>query len=226
MANNITMNAGSGGKTLATDEVLAVQHQLVKLEFGAGGTAIKVCPTTPLPVEVFPPSTNFFDDLYQFMDTTGDGTGVIDVIGDYSAGTGTETAFKIRPTGTDVYHIERLIGTLEDGNNTITYDKYGGITALTNGILVRKYNHDTNTVLYDYTNAHPVESNADWASHCHDADIKIVGAGSDFAGFRWTFAQPICLDAANNEELQIWITDDLTGLTHQHFKVDGYKHTL
>jgi len=53
MADNVTIPlTGSGDATaiVATDEVGGAQHQYVKLEFGADGTATKVSSSDPLPV--------------------------------------------------------------------------------------------------------------------------------------------------------------------------------
>lgn len=50
MADNVAVTEGSG-KTIATDEVSSVQHQLVKLEFGTDGNATMVSSSNPLPVD-------------------------------------------------------------------------------------------------------------------------------------------------------------------------------
>lgn len=42
MSDNITLNAGSGGATIATDDDTVAQHQYVKLEWGPDGTFTKV----------------------------------------------------------------------------------------------------------------------------------------------------------------------------------------
>lgn len=42
MADNVTLNAGSGGSVVATDDIGGVHHQYVKLEFGPADTATKV----------------------------------------------------------------------------------------------------------------------------------------------------------------------------------------
>ena len=39
MADNITLNSGSGGATLAADDITSVWYQIVKLAFGALDTA-------------------------------------------------------------------------------------------------------------------------------------------------------------------------------------------
>jgi hypothetical protein len=50
MADNVELNAGSGGAVMAADEISAVHHQLVKMEYGADGEATMVCAASPLPV--------------------------------------------------------------------------------------------------------------------------------------------------------------------------------
>lgn len=51
MADNTTLNAGSGGDVIATDDIGGVKYQRVKLDFGADGSATDVSSTTPLPVQ-------------------------------------------------------------------------------------------------------------------------------------------------------------------------------
>lgn len=52
MADNVTLNAGSGGDTIAADEIGGIKHQKVKVEFGADGTATEVSTTSPLPITI------------------------------------------------------------------------------------------------------------------------------------------------------------------------------
>lgn len=49
MADNVILNLGSGGKTVATDEIAGVQHQRVKVQHGADGSATDVSSASPLP---------------------------------------------------------------------------------------------------------------------------------------------------------------------------------
>jgi hypothetical protein len=50
VVDNVVLNAGSGGSTVATDDVAGIHYQLVKLAFGALDTATLVTGTTGLPV--------------------------------------------------------------------------------------------------------------------------------------------------------------------------------
>lgn len=50
MADNVTLNAGSGGATIATDDDGTAHHQYVKIEFGADNTQTKVTSAVGLPV--------------------------------------------------------------------------------------------------------------------------------------------------------------------------------
>lgn len=52
MADNIVLNAGAGGATLATDDDGVAQHQYVKVEFGADNTFTKVTSAVGLPTDV------------------------------------------------------------------------------------------------------------------------------------------------------------------------------
>lgn len=50
MADNVTLNAGSGGDTIAADDVGGVKYQVVKLAVGADGAASLVANASPIPV--------------------------------------------------------------------------------------------------------------------------------------------------------------------------------
>jgi hypothetical protein len=51
MADNTVVNAGSGGDTIATDEIAGVKHQRVKIQYGVDGSATDVSDTNPLPID-------------------------------------------------------------------------------------------------------------------------------------------------------------------------------
>jgi len=50
MADNTTLNAATGGDVIASDDILGVKHQRVKVEFGADGFATDVSAANPMPV--------------------------------------------------------------------------------------------------------------------------------------------------------------------------------
>lgn len=52
MADNVTLNAGSGGAVLAADDISSVFYQRVKITFGADGAATDASSANPLPVAV------------------------------------------------------------------------------------------------------------------------------------------------------------------------------
>ena len=51
MADNVVLNTGVGGATMATDDIAGVQHQRVKLEYGVDGVVTDVSDTNPLPID-------------------------------------------------------------------------------------------------------------------------------------------------------------------------------
>ena len=87
MADNVLLNLGSGGDTIAADDIAGVKHELVKVEFGPDGAATQVAdtPGARLPVKIgqeLPAGTqNIGDvDLAQYTPVSGrlpvDGSGV------------------------------------------------------------------------------------------------------------------------------------------------------
>jgi hypothetical protein len=57
MADNVPLNAGSGGATVATDDIGGIQYQRVKATFGADGVATDVSAANPFPVSGLAPLT-------------------------------------------------------------------------------------------------------------------------------------------------------------------------
>lgn len=51
MADNTILNAGTGGDTIASDDIAGVKHQRVKIEYGADGAATDVSDANPLPID-------------------------------------------------------------------------------------------------------------------------------------------------------------------------------
>ena len=52
MADNVILNPGANGDTIAADDINGIKHQRFKIEFGPDGTATEVDTPTPLPVTV------------------------------------------------------------------------------------------------------------------------------------------------------------------------------
>jgi hypothetical protein len=50
MADNTTLNPGTGGDVIASDDIGGVKYQRVKISVGADGSATDATETTPLPV--------------------------------------------------------------------------------------------------------------------------------------------------------------------------------
>lgn len=159
--------------------------------------------------------------IARFLDLNGDGSGAKDATADYSAAS---AIFSIQPSAGVSYRITRLMISIGDGNG-FNASGYGAGNALTTGIQVRVQN-DSGT-LVDLTDGILVKSNAGWGEHCYDIAHNEFGQGAanEIVNVRWTFAksgQQLRLVGSNNERLEVVLKDDLTGLIHHHFKVNGY----
>ena len=72
MADNTVLNTGSGGDTIATDDIGGVKHQRVKIQYGTDGSATDVSDTNPLPI----------DDAGGSLTVDNSGTFVVQIDGD------------------------------------------------------------------------------------------------------------------------------------------------
>lgn len=95
MADNITLNSGSGGATVKTDEDGSGNHwQYMKLAFGADNTQTRVTAAAPLPVEIFDVSGTLVADIgaiktaVQLIDNAISGSEMqVDIVAALPAGT-------------------------------------------------------------------------------------------------------------------------------------------
>jgi len=199
MADNITIRDGLGVKqTMETAQQTGGEHRPVH-SVSSDGPQKK--------------------HIVRHLDTNGDGTGLIDATGDYSAA---EEIFYIQPPAGSVYRIARMLVHVED-SGTIDSGKYGNGIVLTNGITVRS--KDDTGVIVDYCGGHPIIVNQHWAMMCYDVTRSNYGAGNEHLNARWTFSksgQFMRLVGDNNERLEIVFNDDFTGLVAHHFTIQGY----
>jgi len=66
MADNTELNSGTGGDTIASDDIAGIKHQRVKVQHGADGSATDVSAASPMPVDqqsALPAGTNAIGKL-------------------------------------------------------------------------------------------------------------------------------------------------------------------
>jgi hypothetical protein len=138
-------------------------------------------------------------------------------------GSGAMIIGHLQPPAGVIWHITRIIAYLQDGT-AMDDAKFGGISALTNGCVLRVKNGKT-------LNVFNVKSNGDWAARAYDAAYADnAPAGSYGFRVRRTFGGQskngvvIELDGDTNDELEILIQDDLTDL--EAFNIIGQGHVI
>jgi hypothetical protein len=137
-------------------------------------------------------------------------------------GSSATQTFQIGPVGAgsvDIVDVTRIMGHILD--STVMDDgKFGGITALTNGVVLRH----NNSVIHNIWN---VKTNADLALLCYDFRYADNAPGGQYAcNFRNTYggqgAHGVVLELQPGDFLEILIQDDLTGL--DDFKMMAQGH--
>lgn len=157
--------------------------------------------------------------LFRFLDTLGNGLGDKDATGNYAS---TDTPFFIETTDPrQRYIIHRVLCYIEDGGGSPSLATYGGLTALTDGILCRIMHRGE--LVCDLFDGLAVQSNSDWARICYDLTVETFPAGNNYAHARWTFAKsgwPIVLNPF--DRLEFVMRDNLSAYVQHSFMVQGY----
>lgn len=146
----------------------------------------------------------------------------INVVGDYSSA---KQEFCLQPPDGEIWELARMLIMIQAAT-TIAPDKYGDLTALTNGICLKVFRDGTE--LLDLTTV-PIKNNASWGQYCFDVQEHDYGIGgaNNFILARWSFSKsgrPIYLDGSQLDRIALVLNDDFSGLIVHSFNVQGVKH--
>jgi len=139
-------------------------------------------------------------------------------------GSGTTQIFSIRGSGensTLEIDITRIMISLET-DGPVDLDKFGDLTKLENGIVLRRTNGDTRNIWN-------VKSNGEIANLCYDYDPHLAtnpSQGQNGVNFRYSFAgqdkHGVAVRIGPGESLELLIQDDLTGLESFRIIAEGH----
>jgi hypothetical protein len=125
MADNTTLNIGTGGDIIASDDIGGVKHQRVKVEFGVDGAATEVADSDGARLPVKPQ-----------QGSTATRTQVAD-----SATSGTILSSNANRKG----------GVITNDSSAILYLAYGAVAATTTNYTAKLYQDQTHEILSCYT---------------------------------------------------------------------------
>lgn len=129
-------------------------------------------------------------------------------------------SFKVAPPAGEVWHILRINLSATDGTAN-TDDKFGGIGALTNGMVIRQ---NLSTGFKTVTNW---KNNADIKLDLFDLPYNsVAGPSLDGMNGRFTFKKldfVVELNGTNGDYLEILVQDDITAQTTFIIKAQGHK---
>ncbi len=138
-------------------------------------------------------------------------------------GASTYVEFNINPLGSAIWDITNLTFLIV-GATAMGDDTFGDLSALTNGILVRK---KLNGVYYNIFNC---KTNGDFRSALGIGEYTQKAGGGDYSfssrhqfGGQSGFGTVVRLNGSLGEELQIVIQDDLTGLSTFYATAIGHE---
>lgn len=156
------------------------------------------------------------EQIYRYLDTKGDGSGITSAIGDYSS---TPTEFYITRPERSI-RLQRMIVSIRDVG-VFPQEGYGAMTQLVNGIYVRVKDKSDSTIL-SLTGQIPVKSSLDWGALCYDVTGPPLGPGDGFLTVRWTFGKGGSgIVLAPGDRLAVDLNDDFRDLIDHKFFVHG-----
>lgn len=155
-----------------------------------------------------------------YLDTNGDGTGVFNATGDYSAAV--TDFYYAPPIGTSV-DITKLILHVAD-KASFAFDGYGGIAAGTvvNGLQILF--ERLGVIVLNLTNGLPITKNVDFV-HLN-TDYELISFASNYQAANVSFDiesfdTPLQMHGDLGDKLIVRLHDNFTGLDDHHFIAYG-----
>ena len=146
MADNTVLNTGSGGDTIASDDILGVKHQRVKVQYGADGSATDVDSINRLPVggselAAIQTSVEIIDNAIAGTEMQVDvvaplptGTNSIGIVG-LDAGSNSIGAVTVNANGGGVEAGALRVTLASDSSGLVSVDDNGGSLTVDNAQL-------------------------------------------------------------------------------------------
>ncbi len=135
-------------------------------------------------------------------------------------GSSTEAEYLYTCPDNKIVFIDEVNILIVDGG--ISPTKFGGITALTNGVLIQSVDSDGTTVLVNFTAEFPIKKNADWHLLAGSDRETTAAAGDDTEEVSWSLvgeSGPLLL--TEGQIFCMIIRDDLRAITEFIVAVDG-----
>jgi hypothetical protein len=195
MADNTVLNAGTGGDTIATDDIAGVKYQRVKISVGADGSATDVSTAAPLPVNDAGGSLTVDNTVLsvvgggteataQRVTIASDSTGVLSV-DDNGASLTVDGTVAATQSGT--WNVTNVSGTVSLPTGASTAANQSTIIGHLDGVegLLTTIDGDTGALAAAVKAEDAAHSSADTGIMAlavrRDADTSLVGADNDYA---------------------------------------------
>ena len=208
--DSINIGGYDTGTGLDVGTPVAIEHYFNELDFGEWHAV--VIPLDDLELEA---STI---DALRIEVVAKSGAGPVFYLDDIQfEESGGDTEYEALPTaGTDLY-LNSLRFTLADNITALSYDKFMGLTSLTNGVEIALVSDNVVTQNVVINNL------GDLIFVRGDVSTKETDATNTIVAFTLPFDEPTVLHSATNDKAVITINDDLSGLLLFKCIMSGYE---
>ncbi len=140
-------------------------------------------------------------------------------------GSGTPVEFCYAAEDGELIALERVMVLIVDA--AVKIDKFGGLTALDNGLLIEARDAQGQRTL-DFGDGDAIKTNSDWVLLA-GTDVNIqTGVGVDMCAVRWTVGKTgTSMRMKPGEKFVVTVRDNLSALTEMfHIVVQGQKYDI
>jgi len=132
---------------------------------------------------------------------------------------GSPQSFYAGPAAGKIWYVSRMIIFMED--NSMSWQKFGGVSELTNGVAM---SYDSHNVYHDLLDGETITTNSGFINFCYDGEID--SSSSDILRVRWTFSKSgtfLELDGDDGDQVSADVQDNLSGLAKYRTLIQGYE---
>lgn len=138
-------------------------------------------------------------------------------------GSSTPVGYTLRPGSEEIYRLCRLRLAIHVSAGGALTDivKLGNLAALTNGLAIQTWNHNSSSVVTDWLDGSPIKKHLDLLEHGFD----IANPANDVIIATWDITRDGVsrrISGAGNQEFRILVSDNLSSLTRMTAWVDGW----
>lgn len=138
----------------------------------------------------------------------------------------TPKRWTLKPASTDLYRVNEIVVCIADADTA--YNKYGDLSALTNGVTLKRETIQGSTIseVYSLLGGQAIKQLTHWARYGKIYPINDSAGATRSVTIKIELKQPIILRGDKGDQLSFGLADDFSGLDGHTFLANLEKQGL